>query len=132
MDETPIVRTCPQCGQPLAPGVESCANCGRDEANPFTSPAAPLDEPAPRGSSLQLLFAVVTVICVSLAIGVLLPGVGGGFYDRLLPLGLAVFRYRDRRRHRNDPWLRLGRFGWLGRILLVYEKILAAVDGRRR
>lgn len=76
MDETPIARACPQCGQPLAPGAESCAACGRDEANPFISPAAPLDQPAPRGFSLQLLFAVVTVICISLAVGVLLPGLG--------------------------------------------------------
>jgi hypothetical protein len=78
MDEAPVARKCPQCGQPLAPDVEACAACGRDDANPFTSPAPPPppNGPKSRSFSLRLLFAVVTVICVSLGVSVMLPGLG--------------------------------------------------------
>ncbi|HXT59193.1 MAG TPA: zinc ribbon domain-containing protein [Pirellulales bacterium] len=106
MDEAPIARTCPQCGQPLPPGAESCANCGRDEANPFTSPASPLDEPKSRNSSPQLLFELVTVICVSLGIGFLWPGLGVFFAIVFVPAVIraaAVIKRRQETGPLKDP-----------------------------
>src|SRR6185312_5991056 len=106
MDEAPIARTCPQCGQPLPPDAESCANCGRDEANPFTSPASPLDEPKSRNSSPQLLFELVTVICVSLGIGFLWPGLGVFFAIVFVPAVIraaAVIKRRQETGPLKDP-----------------------------
>lgn len=74
MDLSQPRRTCPQCGQELPPGA-ACAQCGRDEANPFISPAA-AREPKPREVDSELWFALVVVVAVCVAIGFALPGLG--------------------------------------------------------
>jgi hypothetical protein len=60
----------------LAPGAESCAACGRDEANPFTSPVASVSKPKPRGRLVELLGAMAAVVAVCGAIGFAVPGLG--------------------------------------------------------
>jgi hypothetical protein len=76
MDEPTPKRTCPQCGQPLAAGCETCLNCGRDGGNPFTSPAEPKSEPTRREVDSELWFALIVVIVVCTAIGIAAPGIG--------------------------------------------------------
>lgn len=76
MELSSPTRTCPQCGQPLPPGREACANCGRDEANPFTAPAAPAIEPKPREIDLDLWFALIVAIVACVAVGIAVPGLG--------------------------------------------------------
>ena len=75
-EAAPAARSCPQCGQPLSAGAEACAKCGRDEANPFTPPAAPMNEPRPREVDLDLWFALIVVIVVCVAVGFAAPGAG--------------------------------------------------------
>jgi len=76
MHESPLVRTCLQCGQPLAADSETCANCGRDGGNPFTSPLEPVNEPKPSGVGSVLWFALIAVIAACIAIGFAAPGLG--------------------------------------------------------
>lgn len=72
MEEISLSQTCPQCSQPLPPGVDTCPHCGRDGANPFIAPAP---EPKPAvGSKLPLALAAVVFGCV--AIGFAAPGLG--------------------------------------------------------
>lgn len=83
MHESPVARTCPQCGQPLAADVEACAKCGRDEANPFMPPAAPIErEPAAEGDP-RLYGAIMAVIAVSVIVSFVVPGLG-------IPLGIVL------------------------------------------
>ena len=76
MEPSPPSRTCPQCGQPLPVGAEACAKCGRDEANPFTSPAAPAREPQPATFGWKFYLALAAVVGGCTAIGFAVPGLG--------------------------------------------------------
>lgn len=83
MEPSPPSRTCPQCGQPLPPDVDACAKCGRDEANPFTPPAAPIERvPAAEGDP-RLYGAILAVIAVSVIVSFVFPGLG-------VPLGIVL------------------------------------------
>ena len=57
-------------------GAESCAACGRNDANPFTSPVASVGKPKPRGRLVELLGAMAAVVAVCGAIGFAVPGLG--------------------------------------------------------
>jgi tetrahydromethanopterin S-methyltransferase subunit F len=39
MEPAPSQRACPACGQKHATSLDICPHCGRDQANPFVSPA---------------------------------------------------------------------------------------------
>ncbi len=69
-------RTCPQCGQTLPPDAAACAKCGRDETNPFISPAAAIEPPTDRRLEPHWITAVIVVVFASIVIGVLVPGLG--------------------------------------------------------
>lgn len=81
MEPSPSSRTCPQCGQPLPPDVEACAKCGRDEANPFTSPAAPIER-EPGDNNPLLVVAILAIVFVSVIVTFIVPGLG-------IPLGIV-------------------------------------------
>ena len=84
------VRTCPQCGQPLSEAAEACAKCGRDEANPFTSPAAPTDRvPAAEGNP-RLYGAILAAIAVSMIVAFFVPGLGVLLGVVLLPAAVRA------------------------------------------
>lgn len=68
-------RTCPRCGQLLPLSAEACAQCGRDEANPFTSPATPIAPPIEHLGP-NAFGAAVAVIGCSVVIGIMVPGLG--------------------------------------------------------
>jgi len=76
MEQTAPARRCPQCSQPLAADVETCSTCGRDDANPFTAPAAPVSEPKPREYGFEILFAVAVVVSVCMIVSLAVPGLG--------------------------------------------------------
>jgi hypothetical protein len=83
MEPSPSSRICPQCGQLLPPDAGACAKCGRDEANPFTPPAAPIERvPAAEGDP-RLYGAILAVIAVSMVVSFIVPGVG-------IPLGILL------------------------------------------
>jgi hypothetical protein len=67
----------------LLAGAEACASCGRDEANPFTPPAAPIERvPAAEGDP-RLYGAIMAVIAVSVIVSFVVPGLG-------IPLGIVL------------------------------------------
>jgi Na+-driven multidrug efflux pump len=76
MHESPLARTCPQCGQPLAADSETCANCGRDGGNPFTSPVEQSSEPKRREVDSALWITLIVVIVVCSAVSIAAPGLG--------------------------------------------------------
>lgn len=77
MEPAPPEKTCPQCGQKLPPGAETCAACGRNDVNPFSSPAAPIDPPAEAaGPPNRLASGVVAALTASIVIGYFVPGLG--------------------------------------------------------
>lgn len=75
MEPSPPSRTCPQCGQPLPPDVDACAKCGRDEANPFTPPAAPIER-VPADNNPLLVVAILAIVFVSVIVAFIVPGLG--------------------------------------------------------
>lgn len=75
MESSSPARTCPQCRQPLPPGAEACAECGRDEANPFTPPAAPI-ESEPADNNPLLVVTILAIIVVSVIVTFIVPGLG--------------------------------------------------------
>ena len=75
MEPSPPSRTCPQCGQPLSPDADACTKCGRDEANPFTPPAAPIER-VPADNNPLLVVTILAIIFVSVIVTFIVPGLG--------------------------------------------------------
>jgi hypothetical protein len=61
MEPTPAHRACPTCGQRFAQSLDVCPNCGRDNANPFVSPAVEKEE---RGAEWRWVAAVALGVCI--------------------------------------------------------------------
>lgn len=90
MDESPPARICPQCSQPLPPEAETCPRCGRDQANPFTAPASPIERvPAAKGDP-RLYGAIVATIAVSIIVALFVPGLGVLFGVVLVPAAVRA------------------------------------------
>jgi hypothetical protein len=61
MELTPADRACPTCGHRSSQSLDLCPNCGRDNANPFVSPAI---EQVQRSAEWLWIAAVALGICI--------------------------------------------------------------------
>lgn len=84
MQSTPMERRCPACGHRFPPAAAVCPNCGRDDANPFVSPAM---EPSPLTPEWRWLAAAAAGVC---GVAGLLALVAPGLSILLLVLGSPI------------------------------------------
>lgn len=84
MQSTPMERRCPACGHPFSQAAAVCPNCGRDDANPFVSPAM---EPSPLTPEWRWLAAAAAGVC---GVAGLLALVAPGLSILLLVLGSPI------------------------------------------
>lgn len=103
MEPSAPKRNCPQCGQELPPDAEVCAKCGRNEANPFTAPAAPIERPPAAGNDPQLVVAILAVIAASVIVTFIVPGLGIPLGIVLVPAVIRASAVLKRQRAANAP-----------------------------
>jgi hypothetical protein len=106
MDEIPRARMCPQCSRPLPPAAETCQNCGRDEANPFTAPSTSTEQPTVTAKEPSLVTAILIATLVSLLITFLLRGLGILFGLVLVPAVIRAAAVLKRQRTSDSPAVR--------------------------
>jgi hypothetical protein len=117
MEPAPPEKTCPQCGQKLPPGADTCAACGRNDVNPFSSPAAPIDPPAATSGLLNRLSVggAAGALFASIVIGYFVPGLGILLCLLLVP---ASIRAAAVMRRQTAPASAAGQVGYLQALLV--------------
>ncbi|HJT36213.1 MAG TPA: hypothetical protein VJ783_29600 [Pirellulales bacterium] len=74
MEPASVDRICPTCGHALPRIAEVCPQCGRDDTNPFVSPAG---APVPEHHTRQrLVLGISVIVGVGILLGWLAPGIG--------------------------------------------------------
>ncbi|HWB13422.1 MAG TPA: hypothetical protein VG826_29630 [Pirellulales bacterium] len=99
MEPTPADRACPTCGHRSA--LDVCPECGRDNANPFVSPAI---ESLDRGDEWRWIAAVALGVCVlSGALAFVSPGLAVLLLVLASPVLARTWAVVERRREAGLP-----------------------------
>ena|SRR5579863_9539011 len=101
MEPTPADRACPACGQRFAQSLDVCPNCGRDNANPFVSPAVEKADPSPEWRWIAAVALAVCVLCGMLAF--VAPGLAVLLLALASPVLARAWAVVERRREAGLP-----------------------------
>lgn len=101
MEPVPFERACPSCRRKYAASLDVCPNCGRDQANPFVSPAT---MPKPRRIEWRWLAPLaIAVLALAVLFAFIAPGVSIAILIVASPILARALVAIERRREAGLP-----------------------------